>query len=304
MKKELWVGLLAIGFIFAGVLSASAANVTWTIVEDASFAGQSPGSDARLCTSDDGSTNCNMDPVANCASAGSPTTGSCSYAKLTFQMASSCAAGATGQSCTSNTDCGIVITPCVPCSPNPGYTYFGLNSDGGSRGVGTYTVNACEGGFDVTKVAIGTSEVVSHVGGSCMVLDTFNSSAGCAVGTAATDYDLKLWTSTIGACGFPAGKMPGLSLAGKIMAANSPSTACGYTTGELSSIATTAGLGAGDYLSVLCSSGTLPTDLLSVCIAGAPWNAVIIAATNADLVSACGSACSSGCMAGTAEDVE
>jgi hypothetical protein len=245
-----------------------------------------------------------MDPVAQCASVGNPTKGSCSYAKLTFQMASSCAAGNTGQSCTTNTDCGSSLTPCIPCAPNPGYTYFGLNSAGGTKGKGTYTVNACENGFTVTKVAIGTSEVVSHVGGSCMVLDTFNSSSGCAVGTASTDYDLKLWTSTVGACGFPAGTMPGLALAGRIMAATSTTGVCGYTSGQLSTIASTAGLGAGDYLSVLCGSGTLPGTLQSVCIAGAPWNSTIIAATSADVAGACAGACGGGCMAGTAEDVE
>ena len=75
MKKEIWVALLTIGFIFVGVVSASAAAVTWQIVEDSSYAGNSPGTDGRLCTSDDGASNCNLDPAALCASTGSPTMG-------------------------------------------------------------------------------------------------------------------------------------------------------------------------------------------------------------------------------------
>jgi hypothetical protein len=301
MKKEILVGLLPIGFIFAGVVSAGAAAVTWTIVEDASFAMQSPGADGLLGTGDDGFTWCNMDPVGDCETVGYPTKGSLSYAELTFKMASSCPG--TGQSCTSNTDC--IDTPCVPCSPNPGLIYLGLNPGGGDKGLGTYTVDACENGFDVTKVAIGTSEVVPPFGGGCMVLDTFNSSTGCGVGTASTNYDLTLWTSMDGDCGFPTGIMPGLALSGKIMAATSTTTACGYTAGELSSIASAAGLGEGDYLSVMCGSGTLPTDLKSACIAGADWQAIIVASTSAGIAGACAGACGGvGCLAGTAEGVE
>jgi len=300
MKKEIWVGLLAIGFIFAGVVSASAAAVTWTLVQDATYAGNSPGSDGLLCTADDGTTNCNMDPVAQCATAGSPTSGTCSYAKLTFQMASSCTLANDGQSCSSNADCGGGV--CLGCSPNPGVTYFGLNPGGGKKGEGTYTALTCEGGFDITRVSIGTSEVIGAVGGSCMTLDTFNSSSGCGTGNVSTNYDLGLWTSTVGSCGFNAGLMPALALSGKIMAASATSTACGYTAGELTAIG---GVSGDTYLSVLCGSGTLPTDLASVCIAGAPWEAKIVASTSANVPTECGSTCpSGGCMAGTAEGVE
>jgi len=303
MKKEILVGLLAIGFIFAGALSASAANVTWTLVEDSSYANTSP-SGGVLCAGSGGADNCNFNTAQDCKNSGSPSVGTCSFAELSFTMASSCAAGNTGQSCTQNTDCGSALTPCVPCNPpaRVGLTYFGSRDDT-SKGAGEYVVNACENGFDVTKVNIATSEVVTHVGGSCMTMNTFNSSSGCDVGTASTNYDLKLWTSTVGTCGFPAGTMPGLALAGRIMAADSPTGVCGYTSGELSSIASTVGLGSGDYLSVLCGSGTLPTDLLTVCIAGADWESVIVASTSSNLGTICPGACGS-CMGGTAEGVE
>jgi hypothetical protein len=301
MKKEMLVALLAIGFIFAGVVSASAASVTWTLVESAGFAGQSAGPDGKVCTADDLTTNCNLDPVKFCATAGSPTKGACSFAKLTFQMASSCTLANDGQACTGNGDCGGGV--CVPCSPNPGITYFGnTGAWGGTKGVGTYKALTCESQYDITQVAIGTSEVIGAVGGSCMTLDKFNSSSGCGVGASSTSYDVDLWTSTTGSCGFPAGPMPGLNLSGRIMATTATAAACGYTTGELNSIVSTAGLSG--YLSVLCGSGTLPTSLQAVCIAGAPWSATIIASTTANLVTECGSTCPTGCTGAAAEGVD
>jgi hypothetical protein len=303
MKKEILVGILAIGFVFAGVVSASAAAVTWQLVEHSSYAGTSPDSGGLLCRGGGGSNSCNFDTSVNCIGAGSPTVGACSYAELTFQMASSCAAGNTGQSCTQNTDCGSTLTPCVPCSPNPGVTFFGSRTDT-AKGAGTYVANSCEDGYDITKLNIATSEVVTNVGGSCMTLNAFNSSSGCDAGATSMDYDVKLWTSTIGTCGFPAGTMPGLALSGQIMAVGAETAACGYTSTQAGNIASTVGLGSGDYLSIVCGSGTLPTDLLTVCIPGAPWEAVIVASTSSDLSTICPAACGGGCMGATAEGVE
>mgnify|MGYP003572221110 FL=1 len=305
MNKGILVAFLAIGFIFAGVISASAATVTWTLVEDAAFAGNSRGAGGLLCKSGTTADNCNFNTAVDCKNSGTPTVGACSFAELNFTMASSCAAGSTGQSCTQNTDCGSPLTPCVPCNPpaRQGVTFFGSRTDT-SKGAGTYVANACENGYDITKLNIATSEVVTHVGGSCMTLDTFNSSSGCAAGTTAMDYDVKLWTSTIGTCGFPAGTMPGLTLAGRIYAVPTyPAGICGYSTSAIGSIASTVGLGSGDYLSIVCGSGTLPTDLATVCIPGAAWDAVIVASTSSNLASVCPGACGS-CMGGTAEGVE
>jgi len=309
MKKEMLVVLLAVGFVFAGVVSASADTVTWTLVRTASMASHTPGADNKIGTGDDGNTRCNLSNVVDCATVGAPTQGAYSYAKLTFQMASSCAAGNTGQSCTTNTDCGATITPCVACSPNPGYTYFGNNPGGFNKGLGTFTVRACENAAPVTAVSIGTSEVVTNVGGSCMTMASFNSSSGCAAGPYSTNYDLRLWTNTIPGCNFNAGLMPGLTLAGRTYDAGDPVTtgACTYTTAQISSIISDAGLGANDYLTILCGSGTLPTDLATVCIAGAPWASTVVAKTSANLASACPvTPCPTPttCMGGTAEDVE
>ena len=299
MKKGILVAFLAIGFIFTGVISASAGAVTWNLVQDPAWAGDSP--DPLLCTgATNNGTKCNMDVIKQCASVGNPTSGTCSFAQLTFQMASSCGAGLTGQSCTQNTDCGSTLTPCVPCAPNPGVTYFGTNPVS-ARGAGTYTTLNCDNTVKVTGVAIGTSEVVSHVGGSCMTMAAFNSASGCGVGSHATDYDLQLWTSTTGSCGYNAGVMPGLSLSGQIMATGSPVAACGYTAPQLASIVSTAGLGG--YLAVLCGSGTLPT-LSSVCISGAPWQSTIIANASYNPTSECPAACPQGCTGAAAEGIE
>lgn len=305
MKKEILVAFLAIGFIFAGVLPASAA--VWTLVETTGMIQHSPGSDGIIGTSDDGTTDkCNMDPIVNCASVGNPTKGAYSYAELAFTMASSCGAGLTGRSCTQNTDCGNPLTPCVPCNPPAriGLTYFGKNVNGGAKGAGTFTAKNCENSGDITALAIGTSEVVSHVGGSCMGLNVFNSGSGCAEGTSTMNYDVRLWTSTIPGCNYNAGVMPGLNLAGRIYRVPTYTTACGYSTGDIGAIATAAGLGTGDYLTIVCGNGTLPTDLSSVCIPGAAWEAVIVAKTTTDVAATCPAACPTGCTGAAAEGVE
>ena len=126
------------------------------------------------------------------------------------------------------------------------------------------------------------------------------------MGPVSTNYDLQLWTSTIPNCGFLAGTMPNLALAGRIYDAGVaiPAGICTYSIGELEGVKTGAGLVAGDYLSVMCGSGTLPTTLESVCIPGAAWTAYVVAKTSVAVNTSCGEACSNGCMAGTAEGVE
>jgi len=317
MKKELMVALLVIGFLFAGVLSASATAINWTIVETAGMAGKSPGADNLLGTADDGSSKCNYSDATGCLATGAPTSGSYSFAKLSFVQNSSCVLAGTGANpgdpCTDNASCapGGGLGVCVDCNTGTGktgLTYFAKNPSGGSKGAGNYIVDACENGFTFTSVNIGTSEVLTASGGSCMTLISgTDTSSGCGVGPASTEYDLKLWTSTLGSCGFSAGTMPGLALAGQIYDAgvSAPAGICNYSAGQIDGLIAGAGLGSGSYLSVMCGNGTLPTDLQSSCLPGAAWSSVVVAKTSTDVPGACSSACSSGgCMAGTAEGVE
>jgi hypothetical protein len=188
-------------------------------------------------------------------------------------------------------------------------TYFAKNPYGGSRGLGTLTWSACEGGFKYSNISIGTSEVLSHAGGGCMILSpgSGTTNSGCGVGAVSSSYALDLYTSTIGSCGFKAGTMPGLNLAGSIIdaGAGAGASVCGYSTSQIGGIISDAGLGAGQYLMIVCGSGTLPTGLQSACLSGAAWQAIMVASTSTNVVASCGDACSSGgCMAGTAEDVE
>jgi hypothetical protein len=118
---------------------------------------------------------------------------------------------------------------------------------------------------------------------------------------------MNLWTSTAGSCDFLAGVMPGLSLAGQIFLVPMPMPTpgvCGYSDTVINGIISDAGLENGDYLSIMCGSWTLPTDLEAVCIPGASWEAVIVASTTSSLASECPAACATGCAAATAEGVE
>lgn len=314
MKKEIMAALLAIGFLFAGVMSASAASITWTLIETGGMVGKSPGADNLLGTADDGTGDtCNYSNATACAATGSPTTGTYSFSQLTFVQTSSCVIASGGNNpgdfCTQNSDCGSPLGICVDCNTGTGgvgLSYFARNPAGGSKGLGTFTLNACDNGFSYSNISIGTSEVLTASGGSCMTLAPGTDvNTGCSVGTVSTTYDLRLHTSTIPNCGFLAGTMPGLSLAGRVYDATSITTgSCTYTVAEIGGIVAGAGLGAGDYLIILCGSGTLPTGLQSVCISGASWTAVLVAKTSVGVPAACGEACSSSCMAGTAEAVE
>ncbi len=315
MRKELLVVLCAMMFVFSGVVAVSAGTVGWTLIETANMAGHSPGSDNLLGTAQDGTgDNCNFSATTDCATNGNPTTGTYSFSKLNFVQSSSCALsneGKAGELCTQNSDCGS-LGVCVDCNTAGGgvaYAYFAKNPNGGSKGLGTLTWSACDGGFKYSNISIGTSEVLSHAGGGCMTLTPGSGTAnsGCGVGAVNSTFDLDLYTSTIGTCGFPAGTMPGLALSGSIIDAGTGATAavCGYSTSEIGGIISDAGLGTGQYLMIICGSGQLPTGLQSACLSGASYQAIMVAKTSTDLATSCADACSSGgCMAGTAEGVE
>ncbi len=275
MKKGLFVALCAVGLVLAGVVAASAGTVGWTLVQTSTMKLHTPGSDNLLGTSDDGGGDkCNFSAEKDCPTAGNPTSGTYSFAKLNFVQSSSCALANNGHNpgddCTQNSDCGT-IGICVDCNSGAGGvadTYFARNPSGGSRGIGTLTWNACEGGFKYSNISIGTSEVLSHAGGGCMVLSPGSGAAnsGCGVGPVSSTYDLDLYTSTIPNCGFKAGTMPGLILAGSVVdaGAGASTSVCGYDTTEIGGIISDASLGTGDYLMIVCGSGTRPAFRLSV----------------------------------------
>jgi hypothetical protein len=319
MKKEFLVAVLAIGFIFAGAISASAGTITWTMVETTSMARHSPGADGLIGQVNgivsDGTTNCNYSDASSCATTGSPNTGAYGFSTLDFKQASSCAIAAlpvlVGDACTTNDNCGPGV--CVDCNTpsRVGTTYFAKNPTGGSRGLGTMTANACDNGFTYSNVSIGTSEVVGTSGGSCMTLTPSSpqSNSGCS-GALNTLTSMDLWIEVpiIGTpCAFPAGQMPGLNLAGSVFAGGSTpaSGTCGYTGPDVGAMMTDAGVGAGQYLFITCGTGTLPSNLQSACLRSADWTAMLVGKTSSAVPTVCGAACSTGgCMAGTAEGVE
>ncbi len=317
MKKEILAAVLAVGFIFTGVISASAGTITWTLIETTGMKLHSPGADNLLGTSDDGlSDKCNFSDATACAVTGNPTTGAYSFTEINFVQASSCALANSGHlqgdECTQNSDCGAgVLAVCADCNTpgQVGLGYFAKNPSGGSKGLGKMTASACDNGFNYSNISIGTSEVVGADGGGCMTLTSGSGTAnsGCSTGSVGANLSLDLYTSTIPGCGFKAGTMPGLALAGRIYDAgtNPPASGtCNYTAGELGAIMTGAGLGTGEYLNVMCGSGTLPSDLQAACLPGASWLSVLVSKTSTNVPASCADECSTGCMAGTAEGVE
>ncbi len=319
MKKGLLVALCVIGVVFWGITTASAGIISWSILQNGGMAGKGPGSDGLLGTGDDTSgEKCNYSNASACAVTGSPTSGTYSKAELNFVQSSSCVLANSGHNpgdtCTQNSDCGVGLAICVDCNSGSGglaRTYFATNPAGGGKGLGSLTVNGCDGQVDYTNISIGTSEVLGGSGGGCMTLKAgaATGGAGCGVGPISTTTDMDLWVSTpIPACGFKAGVMPGIALAGRVYDAGvaAPAAICGYSTGQIDTIMgpTHANLGSGQYMLLVCGSGTLPDPLQSACLSGAAWNTKMIASTSASLATSCADECSSGCMAGTAEGVE
>ena len=318
MKKGLLVALCVMGVVFWGITTASAGIISWSILQTGGMAGKGAGSDGLLGTGDDTSgEKCNYSNATACAVTGSPTIGTYSFAKLNFVQSSSCVLANSGHNpgdtCNVNADCGVGLAICVDCNSGSGglaNTYFATNSVGGSKGLGTLTVNGCEGQVDYTNISIGTSEVLGGSGGGCMTLKAgaATGGAGCGVGPISTTTDMDLWVSTpIPACGFRAGVMPGIALAGRVYdaGAGAGATTCGYSIPQIDAIMSASGLGSGQYMLLVCGSGTLPSPLQSACLSGAAWNTKMLASTSASLATSCADECGGGgCMAGTAEGVE
>jgi hypothetical protein len=311
MKKEVFVALCAIGLLIVGVTSANAANVTWQILENPAMSGHGPGNDKAIGNTGDSTTgeqnNCNFNTGPDCASSGTPYSGTYSYAYLQFQQNSSCVLGGNaGAACSSGGDCASTV--CVDCNTTLGkqtWSYFAKNTNvKAGKGGGTITDLKCENTTEFKAMAIGTSEAVSgEGGGGCITYEAWNSGSGCGVGGVSSDFDGKLWSSSgsVEQCTFEAGTMPGLSLAGRIYGATATVGICDYTPAEVQTIINYA---SGNYLMITCGSGTMPDPIGSPCLADAPWYASIVADTTGDVPTQCAASCGGSCMMGTAEDVE
>lgn len=304
MKKGILVAVCATALLFGASL-ASAGNITWTILTSPSVAANGPGTDGVIGTGDDTTNNCNFSTATGCLTGSAPTIGSFSYTYLDFQMAASCSLGANrGMSCTTNADCGGL--PCVPCGDDT-YSFFGTNPGAAqNRGLGTFIVENCSSGIEYVNMAIGTSEAISGSGGGCLTLQAGGDSktgGPCGVSAFNSTVDMTLWVNLAGTCDLSAGNIPNINLNGRVYNASvaAPAGVCGYTAGQVDTLLAAAG--STGYVMIACDSQTLPTGLQSVCISGAPFEAVIVSKTTAN-ASDCPDCGGGGCVAGTAEGVE
>jgi len=321
MRKELLITLCAMCLLFCGSTIANAAS-SWTILTDAAVASHSAGADGLIGTGDDGtSENCNFNTAKGCATNGTPSVGSYSFAKISPVQASSCAAG--GATCTANSQC-LIIPQCMDCGGGTGtqWSFFGSIA-GQSLGTGTFaTCGNSTGGFNVTAMNIGATESSPDTGGGCLTLHTPAvapaTNSGNACGTTAFNETLSLdlyvaaTASPFTPCQVKAtllGPISPISLTGKAFAGGSPigsAGACGYGTANISDLMSKAGVSSSGYLTVNCTPGgtqTLPT-LATPCLSGAHFSSVIVAYTSAT-GGACQDVCPSGpCAGGTAEEVQ
>lgn len=308
MRKE-WLVVLCAMVLLGGPATAGATNVTWTILTSNSVAGHGPGADDVIGTGDDTtdgseSGKCNYSLALNCSAVGTPTTGTFSYAYLDFQQASSCAVGdKTGQSCTTNADCGGV--GCIPCG-DENWAYLYNNGSAGNKGLGSFVVNNCEDGFDYESLSLGTSEAIAESGAGCLTLNSSGANTGspCGVGGNTSSFSLTLWVDLLGSCDFNAGVIPNVAMTGRVYSVASAATegVCGYGASGINGLRTLVP-GGGSYLMVTCAEQTLPA-LAAACLTDAPFKSVIVAYAGAgagDCSDTCGGG---GCMAATAEGVE
>ena len=307
MKKGILVAVCATALLFLGATLASAGNITWTILTDASVAAKGPGADGVIGEGTDTTNNCNFTTATGCLAGPTPTIGSFSYTYLDFQMANSCALGASrGATCDTNADCGGA--PCAPCGDDT-YSFFATNPGAAlNRGLGTFIVENCSTGIEYVKMSIGTSEAIAGSGGGCLTLEAGGddtTGSPCGLGAFTSTVDMSLWVNALGGtCNLDAGAIPNIDLDGRVYDASVAATVgvCGYSTSGIDTLRTAAG--SSGYLMVSCDSQTLPTGLASVCISGAPFEAVIVAHTALDASDCPDCSGGGGCVAGTAEGVE
>ena len=297
MRKELFVALCVIGLLVGGATLASATTVSWTIMQDASMAGEGPGADLLLGTADDSTSgqnnSCNLSGSANCTSGGTPGTGSWSYIALEMPQATSCNGGTDpGQGgCTTNASCGTGGI-CLTCPENgAGYDTFSYMGNIGCA-LGNGTMKACQenGVFKWTELKIGSSEsVAAGLGGTSINLNPLGSSSGNATGCGTATS----WTSQAN-IGFWVGCIPnivggtinGLNLNGRVYATGGSNTAsnCGYNSTQINALRTTAAGKGAAYMLVMCGTTTIPnnTGTSSACLRGASVQDVVVATTGAN----------------------
>lgn len=311
MRKQFLVALCIVGLVLGSVTWASAGAFQWTILTHTSVKNKAPGANWLVETTD-GAANCNFNTAVSCASNGTPTTGSFSYSYLDFQMVKSCATGTNrGASCNTNADC-LNGGMCVPCGPDA-TSFFG-KIPGVSIGTGTISVCQENGStFNITAMGIGSTEALQGSGGGCLTLKAPAGDRGgqCGVGAKTSLIDIGLWVEELGVvCGIYAGDIPDVALDGRVYQKGSYPAAvnCGFTTvptAYVSDLFSKAPTNA-TYMWVACEEQTLPGNLTTACLSGAPFKSLMITTTTANAATFdCTAACSSGgCMMGTAEETE
>ena len=293
MKRELLVMVFAASLILAGATIASATVVTWKIMQDTSMAGVGPGGDDLIGTVDDSTSgqnnNCNFNPVANCATSGTPTTGSWSLVALELPQTASCLSGNLGDPCTTNANCGSGGI-CIPCPDNP-ITWDAYSYEGKIPGkkLGNGTMVTCQELNDTrtTEINFGSTESIgSGTGATCINLRTSPTpfTGGCGPGQSFTSVsNIKFSLGCNPALG--AGQIDGLTMNGRVYATGGINNTnnCGYSTAEIDALrAAAAGIPAG-YLLVMCGNTSIPNDstTTSVCLRGASvWSTVVAYTTN------------------------
>jgi len=211
MKKALFAVLCVTAVLLWGAPAANAGALTWTVLTHASLAGKGPGPDELIGTTDDTTTgefnSCNFTTASSCATTGSPTIGSYSYASVEMDgdVTHSCLGGDKAGApcvcadlvtpCTEDAQCpgalcspadccpGGILTPCIACAQDdPPGEPFGPPKDtytyGGSSQTSSGTLTTCQEAdpvgdtdpptdFEFTAVELAGSEAIPGIGEGC-----------------------------------------------------------------------------------------------------------------------------------------
>jgi hypothetical protein len=319
MKKGILFSLCSVVAVLGTITLASAGQITWKILTDASVAGSGPGADLAVGTSDDSTSGenntCNFSGASDCGSGSVPPVGSYGYFAAEFDsaMTRSCAGGSNaGALCTDIGDCPGGLA-CVDCPqqddpPDPWDNYGYLGNSGVSPGNGTFTICQENGSSFVWEaLQAGTSGSPDAPGASCVGLvgsgPYTGSPCGVTTGNFTTELDIE---QKVGGCLVSVGTVSDIPYVGRVF----PTTGtpqgsfplCGYSQSGVQNIQAAGAAKGGSHIVIMCGGRTVLTDSAFPCLRGGKVYNVLVGYTSAD-ASDCTSPCSpgGGCAASPAE---
>jgi hypothetical protein len=322
MRKGMITLLCVAGLMLWGITTASALDLQWTLLTDASIAGKAPedvGGGTFLVTPGAGSgNNCNFSKVKNCGTSTTvPAVGSFSFTAIEYSNPSwySCldlAGGATagapcvcaeGGACQSDADCASsscagagdccpgVLNSCKFCEDDPvgpdSFSFFGIDAQLGPAPNMDTCQKATGDNFETTRYHVATSESIPGSGGACIQLATAATNApylGAPCGEGAISSGILDVDVYAYGCVIVGTTIEGINYTGNVIDVTNgaPGGSCGYSQTQVLQLLSLASGKGASHLMILCGETVVPGDSLTACLRNAQVDFTLVAYTAQD----------------------